>query len=764
MRFAFLRTIVFLLAAGLLVGCSRDPNVRKQKFYESGMRFFEKGKYPEAAIQFSNATQVDSSFGQAHYQLALTYLKLQQYQRAYQELNAAIPTLADNTQAHIDLANLLILDGHFKEAKEHLDEVATKQPNDPLYHMALANYYAGSKNTAQAVQEMEKAIALDPRRADLYLNLGALQAGEGNPKAAEDNFKKAAALDPKGMNAQLALGGFYQVQGRLLEAEQQFRHAIEVDPKNPTPRNALIRLLSIEGKKTEAEQAARQAKQDLADDPAGYAMLGDYYFEIANDLDRASAEYEALYRDHPKDAKVRKNYIQLLILKNRLDEATKLDDEILKANPQDTEGMLFRGEIKIREGHPDQAVTTLQEVLVRDPDNPVAHYHLGMAFMQVGDQARAETEFREALRLTEARGGRMPEAEQSLADLALRKGDWSALDQSAAKIVAAQPENPNGYALQAIAAVNLKQRDRAEQSIQKAIQVAPQNPIGYIQLGAFRLLENRYADAEKAYQKALELSPGSTDALAGLMKVYLAEKNPDMAIASARAQIAKVPGNSGFYDLLGTALFDTKKDYPGAEAAFQKAIDLDKNNTDAILKLGQVYNAAGSTDRAVTLYQQALNDHPRDVPIYMLLGEFMERRKDWAGAKQVYQKLLEIQPDNAIASNNLAFVMLQEGGNVDVALAMAQTARRERPDSANIADTLGWAYYKKGAFGNAIDLFKEALRKSPNEPSYHYHLGLAYQQSGRKDLAREQFQQVLKMSPNFSEAEDVRRALSELQG
>ena len=43
--------IVAVVALSLLVGCSRDPNVRKQKYYESGQRFYEKGKYREAAIQ-----------------------------------------------------------------------------------------------------------------------------------------------------------------------------------------------------------------------------------------------------------------------------------------------------------------------------------------------------------------------------------------------------------------------------------------------------------------------------------------------------------------------------------------------------------------------------------------------------------------------------------------------------------------------------------------------------------------------------------------
>ena len=95
-------------AATLFTGCSRDPNVRKQKYFESGERYFARSKYREAAIQFSNAVQVDPRFAQAHYQLAETYLKLRDFNRAYQELSRAVELAPDNYPAHVDLANLLI--------------------------------------------------------------------------------------------------------------------------------------------------------------------------------------------------------------------------------------------------------------------------------------------------------------------------------------------------------------------------------------------------------------------------------------------------------------------------------------------------------------------------------------------------------------------------------------------------------------------------------------------------------------------------------
>src|SRR5271157_4631566 len=113
--------LALILIAGISSGCNRDPNVRKQKYFESGQRYFEKGKYREAAIQFGNAVQVDSRYAEAHYQLAQTYIKMQDWLHAYEELSRTLELQPDNFQAHIDIANLLIADHEPKKAQEHVD-------------------------------------------------------------------------------------------------------------------------------------------------------------------------------------------------------------------------------------------------------------------------------------------------------------------------------------------------------------------------------------------------------------------------------------------------------------------------------------------------------------------------------------------------------------------------------------------------------------------------------------------------------------------
>jgi tetratricopeptide (TPR) repeat protein len=578
---------------------------------------------------------------------------------------------------------------------------------------------------------------------------------------AESNFKKAVAVDPKAMNGQLALGGFYQSRNRLPEAEQQFRQAISVNAKSPTPRGALVRLLMQEGKKDEAESFLQQTKKDLSDNSEGYRMLGDFYF-ATNNVDKAVAEYGSLYSDHPKDILVKRNYIQLLILKNRLSEASKLDNEVLKSNAHDVDALVYKAQIQLRQNDAGGAVDTLQTALRNDPDNAVAHYQLGVAFDQQRNDARAESEWREAVRLRPD----LTDAQRALAALEMRNNDVDALLQTAQQIITSQPGAADGYLLKGMAEIARQRYSEGQKDAELAMQRAPQSPAPYVQMGNVHLAQKQYADALKYYQGALEKDPGSSEGLSGVMNTYFVQKQFDKGIEAANAQIAKSPGNSAFYDLLGTALFNGRKDLPAAGAALQKAVDLDKNNVDALEKLGKVQIQQGATDKALALYQQAIKDNPRDVRIYILSGEMYEAKHDYDHAKAMYQQALGLQPDHPLASNNLAYVMLEQGGNVDVALAMAQTARRGMPDSPNAADTLGWAYYQKGIYQSAIGQFQEALRLAekrgvPDDATMHYHLGLAYQKANQLSQARQQLEKAVKLSPNH---EDAKKALSELRG
>ena len=662
--------VILGLMAGVLSSCSFNPNVRKQKYFQSGEQYFAKGQYREAAIQFNNAIEIDPGFAYAHLQLAETYLKLRQQDRAEQEFGEVVRLRPGDYQTRIAMTNLLVADHKFDQAEEQIKLLLQQRPADPAVHSLEAALLAGEGKVPEAIAETQKSIALAPGKWEPYMSLALLQMKAGDSDAAEASLKKVIELDPKSDEARVVLGNFYESQNHLNEAEQEFREAMAVSTQSMEPREALAKLLIAEGKNPAAEQVLLQARHDLPNNPQSALDLSNFYF-VTGDLNKAVAEYDALYQQRPSDLQVKKKYIQLLIQVKRYDEAQRLDEEILRTSPNDSDALLYRSQMQISEGHAADAVQTLQGVIRNLPNNSEAHYALGVAFDKQGDPDRAEAEWQAALQLNP----NSLEAELAVAHAAMERGDMHTLQTAASQIIRLQPRAPDGYALRALSEINLKELGNAEGDVQKAIQVAPQSGFGYVQLGNLRFVQKRYGEAVEAYENALGRDTGSTDALRGLVNTYMAEKQVDKAIATVNAQIAKSPANSDFYDLLGSLLFRGKKDLNGAEAALEKSTMLNQHSLAGWIQLCEVRAAKGQFDQAIHTDEQAIKANPGRPVLYLLLGDLYESTSDWTDAERAYQNALAIDSQDPVACNGLARAMTHTGGNLDVALSLAQTAR-----------------------------------------------------------------------------------------
>src|SRR5947209_3318669 len=95
-------TLVLLIVAITLAGCSRDPNVLKKRYLDSGNKFFDKGKFKEARIMYLDALQKDQRYGPAYYRLGLTTLKTGPLAQAVNSFRRAIELLPKENPDHWD--------------------------------------------------------------------------------------------------------------------------------------------------------------------------------------------------------------------------------------------------------------------------------------------------------------------------------------------------------------------------------------------------------------------------------------------------------------------------------------------------------------------------------------------------------------------------------------------------------------------------------------------------------------------------------------
>src|SRR5438477_3152572 len=135
------------------------------------------------------------------------------------------------------------------------------------------------------------------------------------------------------------------------------------------------------------------------------------------------------------------------------------------------------------------------------------------------------------------------------------------------------------------------------------------------------------------------------------------------------------------------------KEYLRAETLLRHVVEIDPTNLAAYGQLGQIYATQGQVDRAIAEFDELAKRDPKSVAAPTIVGMLLTAQNKREDAKKRYELALSIDQRAPVAANNLAWLYAEDGGNLDVALQLAQSAKSGLPDSPEVTDTLGWIYY-----------------------------------------------------------------------
>ena len=271
----------------------------------------------------------------------------------------------------------------------------------------------------------------------------------------------------------------------------------------------------------------------------------------------------------------------------------------------------------------------------------------------------------------------------------------------------------------------------------------PDLPSTYLASAKALLAKGDLRQTEAVLLDALKRDPVSLPAQSMLLSLYIRQGRGQEAMHRLADLVQQHPQNAGLHVLLGLAYFNLSN-LQQAEANALDALKLDPKTPGAYTLLANINLARGAVEEAKANLRAAIAVHPRSLLNYMALVTQYEKEGNWEEAKKLCQKTHEIDPDAPLVAAELAFLYLEHGGDVNVAVSLAQAAKQKMPNSPITADALGWAFYKLGSPASAITQLKESTGKAPNNPIYQYHLGMAYMASQRADLAAQALRLALK--------------------
>jgi Tfp pilus assembly protein PilF len=142
--------------------------------------------------------------------------------------------------------------------------------------------------------------------------------------------------------------------------------------------------------------------------------------------------------------------------------------------------------------------------------------------------------------------------------------------------------------------------------------------------------------------------------------------------------------------------------------------------------LGTFYEEIEEFEKAEAALKKGLHNDPENPKIYFRLGVVYDKWGKKESSIVAMKKVIDLDPKNANALNYLGYTYADLGKNLDEAEQLIKEALKYKPDDGYIMDSLGWVYYKKGAFEKALQYLEKATGLVPDDPVILEHLGDIY--------------------------------------
>lgn len=777
----------------LLAGCqSQDDKLAEH--LSRAAAYLEEQKPSEAVIEYKNALQIAPNDAKAHYGLAQAHLANKEPQKAFWELQETVRLDGANNDARLALGQFLLLgrDEEFQQALEQGEAVIKASPERWEGYVLRGAALERLKRVDEAEADYKKALELQPERADLLRTLAGYYVRKGDRATAEPLYQQLVAKDPS-TTMHLLYASFLALdRARDADAEAMYRKALEVakeeekadvyqriashlfareryDDAEKTLDEAIAarpgdldliyamaRFYHSRGEKAKADAMIEQATQAKPNDAKPYLILSAYRGrngDAAGALEAAEKAIEVAPED--RTAKLRKAELLVDIgvrdgSKEKLAQGRAIVDAVLAADADMAEANFVRAKLDVAEGRADDAIAALRRALDRRADWSQAHFLLASALLMQNDRQQARAEVLRAVELD----ADFLEARRLLAKVHALLGEHDLAIEESRKVLKQRPDDAEIRIVLAQSLVYLGKAAEARTELD-AIPAEQRNSQVNFAMGRIDMLEGKNDVARQKLLAALEQQPAHPEILESLLAVEMSSRQPGDALARIEAAASAKPDDSNLQRLYGTALIASGKGQL-AEAKLRRAIELDPNNMAAYQWLARYLLGSNRQDEGIATYEKAVEKQPDSASLHFALGTLYEATNRRTDAITQYEAAIKVDPSLAIAKNNLAYLLGEEGKNLDRALDLAQEAKSQLPDNPNVADTLGWVLLKKGIPEAAIGYLQEAETTfPPGHPDLgvvRTHLAMAYEAAKQPEKAREMLQRALAILDEISKA------------
>lgn len=738
------------------------------QYIERGNQLYAAGQYNDATINYRNALKKSPNSADAYYRLGLSLLKQNQIGEAYQSFNHASSLNPKNMRAKIQLANLSLTiyardPNHpavlYKQAQTIADELLAR-PADRVEGLRIKGALALIDNQpGTAIQVLREAVGIAPNNQEVSGGLAQALLRDNQPDEAEKIARQTVDRHPQYDPGYEVLYAIYGSQQNWDKAEALLKLW---SVNNPKESNPVLRLAAFyysrkqpdEGEKTLTSMLDRRAQFPQAD-----LLVGDFHALIHNP-EKALADYQrGESRDHERQQVYEERSASMLATLGRHEEAIKAADAILVKDPKSQFARALKVQVWERMGgakNLEAAALLANDLAHETPGNARIQLLAGQAFLMKGSLNEAHDHLARAAQAEP----RSPTAQLALARLELLRKNYPAVLEHANAALAIRQNDAGARLFRVIGLTGTHSYGAAKTEAEQLARDTKDAPQVEMQLGVIALGQGHYAEAEELFRKLYKAGSPDLQPLAGLVNTYEAEHQPDRALALMREESARAPDSKGKSALLvATAEADGKSDVALSE--LRKMAAQNPTSADVQIRIGALQQKDGKLPEALQAFEQARQLAPDRKGLDQMIGSLQDRLGKKSEAIASYRKALVKSPADATVLNNLAFLLVETGGDTNEALKMVNTAMHQEPNVPQLKDTLAWIQIKRHNTAEALPILQALTNTHPEDNTFRYHYAVALIESGDRVGAKQQATAALSNKPPTELASALRDILAQ---
>jgi tetratricopeptide (TPR) repeat protein len=746
-------------AVALVLGVSACSKESADKHVEKGDRYVAQSQLKEASIEYRAAIQIAPKRGDIRLKFANILMLQSDPAGALREYVRAADLMPRDANAQIRAGAMLLSAKAFEDAKARADRAIDIDPRNATAQVLRGNALAGLQDFAGAMSQYQDALALNPSQDAAYRDIATIQASKGQSAEAEASFRKAVDVAPKSIDARLSLASFLWANNRVPEAETVLKSALDLEPANLYANRAMGMLYVSTNRVAEAEPYFVMVAGSLHNTASQFS-LADYY-ALSKRFDEARKILRDLGQQQVSHDAATIRLAAIAAAQGSRAQAIAMLREVLERRPKEAPARVVLARLLLEDNKREDALSELTQA-VRDAssNSTAADGYMLIGTIHAANDRREDAiaAFEEVLR----RQAQPVDAELALANLYLAGGDLDKAATLVKQALTVRPKDVIGRSL--LVRLFASQRDfhSAEETL-ASLQKDFSNSVGVLELrGIIDEAQGKNDAARDSYAKAAAAAPTSIQLQTDLIRTDLAAGRRDDALKRVNAALKF--DRSPDLLLLAATVYAGVGQADKAEELLTELMEAQPSRMQPYVLLGALYVGQERLNDGRERFEQAVAKNPKSVGGRTFLGIILERQQKFAEAEKQYRTVLSLDPRAPIASNNLAWMYVTRGENMDEALQLAQAAHRSIPEDPNVNDTLGWIYYKKHITEPAIQYLEMSTGRGPNDPSRHYHLGMAYLQAGDLQKAKKSLQRALALKADFEGADEARAALARAGG